>query len=288
MSLLRRALVLGAGGTAGIAWEIGLLAGLAEAGIDVQTADLFVGTSAGSVVAAQITSGRSPEELFQYQVDPLLQVQELAPPLDFHHWHAAIMRAKEGSAETTLILRRVGALALATRTVSQSERRTVIAARLPRHTWPESRLLVVAVDAERGERHVFDRTSGVDLVDAVAASCAVPGMWPAVTIGGQRYMDGGIYSTDNADLAVGSERVLIVTLPPRVPPLAVVPLEAAVQTLQRSGAQVGVVRPDEATEAAFASVGGNLLEPAVRERAAYAGREQGRSVATDHTASLWQ
>jgi NTE family protein len=85
MSLLRRAVVLGAGGTAAIAWEIGVLAGLAEAGIDVQTADLFVGTSAGSVVAAQITSGRSLEELFQYQVDPLLQVQELAPPLDFHH-----------------------------------------------------------------------------------------------------------------------------------------------------------------------------------------------------------
>jgi NTE family protein len=101
-------------------------------------------------------------------------------------------------------------------------------------------------------------------------------------------LDGGIYSTDNVDLAVGSERVLIVTLPPRLPPLAVVPLEAAVQTLQRSGAQVEVVRPDEATEAAFASVGGNLLEPAVRERAAYAGREQGRSVAADHTASLWQ
>lgn len=288
MSLLRRAVVLGAGGTAAIAWETGLLAGLAEAGINVQSADLFVGTSAGSVVAAQITTGRPLAELFKCQADPSLQVRELAPPVDFQQWHAAITRAKKGDVEAISILRRVGALALVARTVSESERRMVIAARLPRHTWPEIRLLVVAVDAERGDRHVFDRTSRVDLVDAVAASCAVPGMWPPVTIGGQRYMDGGIYSTDNADLAIGSERVLIVTLPPRVPPLAVVPLEASVRALQRSGAQVEVVRPDEATEAVFASVGGNLLDPAVRERAAYAGREQGRSLATDQVASLWQ
>jgi NTE family protein len=288
MSMPRRALVLAAGGSAAIAWEIGVIAGLAEAGIDLRTADLFVGTSAGSVVAAQITSGRPLDALFQHQVDPQLQLQELPPPVDFHHWHAAIMRTKEGSEEAVAILQRVGALALATQTVSEAERRTVIAARLPLHIWPEARLLVVAVDTESGERRVFDRTSGVNLIDAVAASCAVPGMWPPVTIGRHRYMDGGVYSTDNADLAVGYDRILILALPPRVPPLAVMPLDAALQRLQRSGAQVEVVRPDEATEAAFASVGGNLLDPAVRERAARAGRAQGRSIAARYAAVVWQ
>ncbi len=286
--MTRRALVLGAGGVGAIAWESGLITGMAQAGIDVRHADLFVGTSAGSVVAAQVTSGFALEDLFQQQVDPHLQVKELAPPADFNQLKTEIVRAREGSHGATEILQRVGALALAARTVSESDRRTVIAARLPVHTWPEAGLLVVAVDAESGERHVFDRTIGVSLVDAVAASCAVPGTWPAVTIGRHRYIDGGVYSADNADLAIGYDRVLILALPPRVPSLAVVPLDAALETLDSSGARVQVVRPDEATEAAFASVGGNLLDPSVRERAARAGLEQGRKVAARRVASLWQ
>lgn len=288
MSVTRRALVLGAGGPAAMAWETGVIAGMAEAGIDVRNADLFVGTSAGSQVAAQIMSGLALEELFQHQVDPHLQVKELAPPVDFNRLKADIARAKEGSGGAIETLQRVGALALGARTMSESERRTVIASLLPVHTWPEDRLLVVAVDAESGERRVFDRTTGVDLVDAVAANCAVPGVRPPVTIGRHRYMDGGVYSTDNADLAVGYDRVLILALTPRVPPLAVVPLDAALETLRRNGARVEVVRPDETTEAAFASVGGNLLDPSVRERAARAGREQGRRVAALPIASLWQ
>lgn len=284
----QRALVLGAGGHAAFAWEIGVIAGLADAGIDVRRADLFVGTSAGARVAAQITSGLALEELFQHEVNPHLQVKELVPSVDFNRLKADIAHAKEGSGGATEILRRVGALALAARIVSQPERRAMIASQLSVHTWPKERLLVVAVDAETGERHVFERTTGAKLVDAVAASCAVPGIWPPVTIGRHRYMDGGVYSTDSADLAVGYDRVLILALTPRVPPLAVVPLEAALKTLQSSGARVEAVRPDEATEAAFASVGGNLLDASVRERAARAGREQGRSVTARQVASLWE
>jgi NTE family protein len=141
---------------------------------------------------------------------------------------------------------------------------TVIVSRLPSHTWPDDRLVVVAVDAVSGERQVFTRASGVDLVDAVAASCAVPGVWPPATIGSRRSMDGGTYSTDNADLAVGYDRVLVLALRSAVPPLAVVSLDRALQTLRRSGAQADVVCPDDATEAVFASVWGNLLDPAVR------------------------
>jgi NTE family protein len=261
---------------------------MAAAGIDVGTADLLVGTSAGAVVAAQIRSGLALERLFHQQVDPDLQVNEVTPQVDFNRLRADMLAAKEGNGGADEILRRVGALALTSQTVSEAERRSVIAARLPVHTWPVERLLVVAVDAENAERRVFDQTSRVDLVDAVAASCAVPGVWPPVTIGRHRYMDGGVYSTDNADLAAGCDQVLIIALRTRVPPLAVVQLDTAVKMLRQGGARVEVVRPDEATEAAFASVGGNLLDPSVREGAARAGFAQGRRVAAGASPLLWQ
>ena len=275
----RHALVLGAGGHAAIAWELGVLAGMADAGVDICDADVIVGTSAGSLVGVQITSDLTLEELFQRQTDPHLQTKESPPPVDFTRWRADVMRVKEGPGDAIAVLKRFGALALQMPADAQEARRNMIAARLPSHTWPERCLLIVAVDVESGERRAFDRSSGVDLVDAVTASGAVPGIWPAVALGCRRYMDGGVYSIDNADLAVGCDRVLILTLPARVPPLCVASLDAAVDTLRRSGAVVDVVHPDEASQAAFASVGGNLLDPSVREAAARAGREQGQRAA---------
>ncbi len=143
------------------------------------------------------------------------------------------------------VLRRIGSRALAARTVSAGERRKVIASRLPVHTWPVQRRLVVAVDARDGERRTFDRTGAVDLVDAVAANCAVPGIWPTVDIGGRPYMDGGTYSTDNADLAIGFDRVLVLALRASVPPLSVVRLETAMlpSTRRRSAGPSGARPP---------------------------------------------
>lgn len=241
---------------------------MADLGVDVRDADVIVGTSAGSLVGVQITSDLALEELFQRQVDPCLQTKESPPPIDFARWRADFMRAKEGPSDAIAVLKRFGALALQTPADAQEARRTMIAARLPSHTWPERRLLIVAVDVESGERRAFDRSSGVDLIDAVTASGAVPGIWPTVALGGHRYMDGGVYSIDNADLAVGCDHVLILTLPARVPTLCVASLDAAVDTLRRSGTHVDVVHPDEASQVAFASVGGNLLDPSVREAAA--------------------
>ena len=63
--------------------------------------------------------------------------------------------------------------------------------------------------ADNGEFVAFEKSSGVSLVDAVAASCAVPGVWPPVTINGRRYIDGGMRSAVNADLAAGYERVVV-------------------------------------------------------------------------------
>lgn len=277
--MVRRALVLGAGGHAANAWELGVIVGLADAGIDVRNADLFVGTSAGSSVAVQITSGLALEELFQTQVDPKLQTKEPVPAVDFRQWRASYVHAKEGARGTIDILKRLGSLGLAMPSASESERRNMIASRLPVRTWPRQKVLVVAVDADSGDRRAFDQASGVDLIDAVTASSAVPGIWPLVTIEGHRYMDGGVYSIDNADLAAGYDQVLILTLRARVPPICVVSLETAIETLRDGGARVEVVFPDDTTEATFASVGGNVLDPSVREGAARAGREQGHGAA---------
>ncbi|TNC23515.1 patatin-like phospholipase family protein [Amycolatopsis alkalitolerans] len=268
--MTRRGVVLGGGGVAGIAWETGYLTGLIEAGRSVLDADLLVGTSAGSTVAAQITSGIGLPELYQRQVDPSLQAPELPAALD-----AEAMSELFGSAyvEATGPLdmrRRIGALALRAPTVPEAERRAVIAARLPRHSWPALDLRIVAVDAHTGEERVFDKDSGVDLVDAVAASCAVPATWPPVTIGARRYVDGGVRSLENADLAAGCERVLVFQVM-EVPESH--ELDDQVSTLRASGARVTVIRPDEAAKAAL---GPNLLDPAVRGPAAKAGHEQGR------------
>ncbi len=129
-------------------------------------------------------------------------------------------------------------------------------------------------------------TSGIDIIDAVMASGAVAGMWPAVEFAGHHYFDGGFYSTDNADLAIGSERVLVAALRAGTPPLAARSLATAVDQLRKDGARVEVVHPDEATEAAYAAVGGNLLDPAVCEPAARAGRAQGNRIA-GQIAGLW-
>jgi NTE family protein len=283
---MTRALILGAGGLAAIAWQTGLITGLADAGIDARNAEVFIGTSAGSCVAAQITSGLSLEMLFQRQAEPRLQTRESAPAIDSHlaAETAFALLDEKGAQES---LRHIGAYALTASTVPDGEWRKVIAARLPIHTWPEREFLTVAVDAESGERRAFDHGSGVALVDAVAASCALPGIAAPVAIGGRHFMDGGLYSADNADLATGSDRILILAPAAGDPPFPAQPLESALRALREAGARVEVVRPDAATLAAMASAGSSLFDSTLRARAARAGREQGRGVAARQVAPSW-
>ncbi|MFF7352577.1 MULTISPECIES: patatin-like phospholipase family protein [Streptomyces] len=273
---MTEALVLGGGGVGGIAWMTGLLAGLADAGQDVSGADLLVGTSAGSTVAAQLGSGLGLEALYARQVDPALQAAEIMAEMDLESFAAEIGAATGSAAGVPELRRAVGRVALGARTVPEAERRAVIESRLPGHEWPGRPLKVVAVDARTGEPVVFDRASGVPLVDAVAASCAVPGVWPPVTIGERRYVDGGVHSIANADLAAGADRVLVVVpLGTAEPFPSERPLERSVRELRARGAQVAVVAPDEASAAA---IGDNPLDPATRAPAAGAGRAQGRTL----------
>lgn len=270
-----QALVLGGGGVAGIAWMTGLLAGLTDAGQDVTGADLLVGTSAGASVAAQVASGLSLDALFARQADPELQAREIWAELDLRRVAAELGQLMIGVTSAEDARRRVGAYALAAGTVPEAERRAVIESRLPAPDWPPRRVLLVAVDAETGETRVFDRQSQVSLADAVAASCAVPGVWPPVTIGGCRYVDGGIRSNDNADLAAGSRQITVISPLGYDPPFpSPMPLREVVGQLRSDGSAVTVIVPDDASAAAM---GTNPLDPATRTPAAYSGRNQGRA-----------
>lgn len=262
------ALVLGGGGLTGIGWEIGMLAGLAEAGIDLTDADVVIGTSAGSIVGAHLTSRRlPPEEMYERQLAvPEARSDARMGPAALARFAAIALRSRD----TVSFGVRMGKLALAARTVTEAEQRTVIARTLGLTDWPARRLMVTAVDAATGERTAFDDTSGVGLLDAVGASCAVPGIYPPVTIDGTRWIDGGVHSTANADLASGYGRVVVVA-PMAASGGPIAGPRAQGERLVRGGARVCVITPDRAARSAF---GRNVLDPAKRADAARAGRRQ--------------
>ena len=265
---LRRALVLGGGGLAGIAWETGILCGLADESPDAARllleSDVLVGTSAGSTVAAQIGSGAPLEELYGRQLTE--SSAEIAPRLTRDEltdlFAAAVSEPCDPSLDTTRQqLRRIGVVAAATETVPDSVRRDVIAQRLPCHDWPDRVLRLTAIDIDAGELVVFERDSGVGLIDAVMASCAVPGAWPLVTIAGRRHMDGGVGSSVN--LAVAGDCAVAVVLAP----------SGVVEEMSSFPGAAFAVVPDDASLAAF---GSHSLDPRCRTPSARAGRDQGR------------
>jgi NTE family protein len=278
--MARRALVLGGGGITGIAWEWGVLAGLAEAGVALGDADLVVGTSAGSVVGAQIANGLDPAARYQAQLVP--PDGEIGATLG-----AGLMLrfalAMVGSRAPQRVRQRIGRLSVRTTTVAtEQDRIAVIESRLPVREWPSARrLAITAVDTETGGFRVFDGDSGVPLVTAVAASCAVPGVWPPVTIDGRRYMDGGVRSGANADLAAGYDKVVVLAPIPRGLD-RMTGTAKQVEELRKESA-VALVTPDAAALKVF---GRNVLDPAARAGAARAGLAQAPSL-VDSVRAVW-
>ena len=293
-----RALVLGGGGSAGNAWLIGVIAGLADGGVDAARSDLIVGTSAGATAAAQLTSpGATPGRLLD---DTLTATppQRTTPsgagatarpagrPLpqsvpDHMQRMRDIIAASTDRAD---LRRRLGVSALELDAASgglwSARWRSIVGARFPSASWPEQKLFITAVDARTGDPVVFDRDSkasrGVDLVDAVAASTS---SGAAYAVGDDRYIDGGFRRNENADLAAGYQRVLVLS------PLGgrtLTPLEwgmqldAQVEELRAGGSIVETILPDADSLAAF---GDNMMDPSTRPPAAHAGFAQGRALA---------
>jgi NTE family protein len=291
----RTALVLGGGGSTGNAWLIGVVAGLVGAGVDVTAADLTTGTSAGSTAAAQF-AGATPTEL-------LADILAAAPPPASGQGtpdrgparagsaaeHLERLRATIASAEDQADLRRkMGARALELEAASDASRqaqwRATVASRLPSRSWPDRIIRITAVDARSGEPVVFDRASGVDLVDAVAASCS---SGAAYRIGDRAYIDGGYRSNaENADLAAGFDRVLV--LAPfggrsLTPASWGTHLATQLDRLREQGSSVDTIFPDRESEQLF---GPNAMDPSLRPPAARAGFEQGRALA-ERIAVFW-
>lgn len=295
---VNRALVLHGGGSAGNAWEIGVIAGLFDSGLDVTNADLIIGTSAGATVSAQITGATQPTELLANilsapqprtrQFESEQRRKAPGPTVDYMEKSDAIIAAAENPAD---MRRRMGAAALerdeAPDDSRQRQWRETVASRIPSEHWPERMVLITAVDAHTGEPVVFDRHCGVQLVDAVAASCANGFGVPPYRIGDNYYIDGGYRRNENADLAAGSDRVLV--LSPfggrtRHPLDWGMQLAAQIEELRAGGSRVETIFPDGHSLEAF---GTNMMDPSTRPPAARAGYDQGRALVEQLT-EFWR
>ncbi|TCJ99862.1 patatin-like phospholipase family protein [Nocardia alba] len=271
------ALVLGNGGIVGIGWQIGMIAGLAEAGVDLRSADLVIGTSAGAVVGAQIRSELATDELYQRQLRRLNT--EIPNRLSVRHLARWALVAGTAPSATSAA-RRVANASRGKSRVDPVLRLAAVSSRLPEKLWPTRPLWITAVDADTGVLKVFDRDSDVSLAEAVNASCAVPFAWPAASCDGRHYLGGGVRSPMNLDLAKGYGRI--------------VGLASNILTPRRSGkisAQLGRLGAAEATvilpdHAARKAIGPNELDPQRVHAAARAGRTQAIDF-VDEVRAVW-
>jgi NTE family protein len=294
---MTRALVLGGGGPVGIAWESGLIAGLAQGAVNLGAADLTMGTSAGSFVGARLALGADPATL----ADPIIADQiagesqrssERAAPADLTKLMQLMGEAHSGTRNPAEVRAEIGAWALAAETPSEAafiESFGRSFSTLPVDSWPERGFACAAVDAETGGFQLWTKESGVGVVRAVASSCSVPGIYPPVTLKGRRYIDGGMRSATNADMAVGHELVVVVALRLGagggvIGERIAAQFDEEIETLKGGGATVLTITPDEASVEAF---GLNLMDFRKRPGAAKAGLAQGLAYAKD-VAAYWR
>lgn len=292
---MTRALVLSGGGPVGIAWEAGLLAGLEEEGVDLGAADFILGTSAGSFVGSQLAMGRSARDL---AASILAEADRISPavaagsrpsggarPSGMVTLMRLMEAARSGERDPQDVRREIGQFALSAETMPEEAFIASFGRQLSgaqADAWPQHRSFAcTAVDAETGAFVVWDGDSNVGLARAVASSCSVPGVYPPITINGRRYIDGGMRSGSNADLATGHELVVVLGLRTAAVDAEAsarmrAPLERELQTLRDGGARTELILPDDASVAAF---GMNLMDGRVRPAAARAGIEQGKTLA---------
>jgi NTE family protein len=279
--MTRLGLALGGGGVVGVAWEVGVVAGLADAlGWDPAGVHVMVGTSAGSIVGTQLLRGRTVDELVAGQKGRAPGDVPMPPELDlaalgeiFGTWTAA-------DEMTPAIARSIGQRAATAATVAEDVYLGSLGSTLAGGNWPAGDLRVTGVSVETGERAVWTSSSGVPLARAVGASCSVPGMFPPVRIGDDSYVDGGVWSGSNADVLLGSGAEAAAFVGPlvgetglgRVSGLA---LERERTLLARDGIPLLDIVPGER----FAAFGQDLMNPAHRAAAVDVGRADGEDAA---------
>jgi NTE family protein len=272
--------VLGGGGLTGIAWEVGLLKGLADGGIDLGSADAIVGTSAGAFAGAYLASGRLDEFFGRQFSDDVVEIAAVMSQQTIDAWAAAIAG---GTGDSKAIGRALGQMALGAATVAAEARAEVVRSRLAGLDWPDGRLKLTAIDAETGELCLLDSGCAISLTTAAAASGALPGLWPVIEANGRRWIDGGSVSPVNAWLGEGYNVVLVVAPAPEGMP-GMPGLDQDVAHLRAAGSQVLVLVPDLPSKRA---IGDNPFDPAKRAEVAAAGRKQGRLAATG-IAAAWR
>jgi NTE family protein len=285
-----RALVLGGGGPVGIAWESGLIAGFARQGVDLGAADHILGTSAGSFVGVRLALGADAatlaDPIFADAASPVRPVARGGrPPPDLSPVMRLMAGAQNAPRDPAEVRREIGAYALAAQTMGEDEFIASFGrsfASLPDDAWPDRGFACTAVDAETGGFQLWTKDSGVGVTRAVASSCSVPTVYPPITVNGRRYIDGGVRSATNADLAAGYDLVVVVAIRLEAMTAAgaltqlFTPLDDEVQQLKDGGATVVTVTPDDGARAAMA---GNLMDFRKRPDAARAGLAQGEAQA---------
>jgi NTE family protein len=276
----------------GIAWELGLAAGLEERGIRIADADRILGTSAGSFVGAALASGRSPEALVRAQVEQSARDKTAArspsgerrAPPDLGPLIKILSRRPDEGEPPVEMRIEIGAFALAAKTMTEEQFiHSFGSIAGPEERWPRG-FGCTAVDAEDGSFHVWEESSGVELGRAIASSCSVPGIFPPITIHGRRYMDGGMRSGTSFDLGRGYERVLAVAVVGNLGlELMKARAEAEIAGLRATGVKVELITPDANCREAF---GNNLMDATRRGDVALAGVAQGRAEA-ERIAAFW-
>ena len=290
--MVKRALVLGGGGPVGIAWEIGLAAGLAESGIQIAKADRIIGTSAGSFAGASLASGRTAESLLKAQIEqgerdraPRKESSGERPkPPDLMPLMRMMARRPETGEVPRDLLIELGTFALQAKTMPEENFVASFGGIAKDGTaWPRG-YACTAVDAESGDFRLWEESSGVALGRAIASSCSVPGIFPPITINGRRYVDGGMRSATNIDLATGFARVLAVVVESRMTTDAMRKrVREEIAVLERQGAKVETIAPNAECIEVF---GANLMDASRRADVAKAGERQGRAEA-QRLRSFW-
>jgi len=280
------ALVLGGGGTVGVAWEVGVLAALADAGVDPADADVVVGSSAGSVVGTHIGQGRSVETMgedqrtpahgeatdsFNPDLGPLIEIFELL---------------KNADPRTPEVLQEVGRKAIAANTPPEADWVGRFERIVGTGDWPDRDLRITAVDCGTGRRRVWTADDGVPLARAVASSCAIPAVFPTVALDGSRYTDGGLWSSSNLDVVLDTDVEAAVFVGPlrAGDPSATRTLQREMDLLASKGLRAEAIVPGNV----FATEIGarNLMNPALRARGVDIGIDDGAAAAARVRAAI--